>query len=147
MKEEDKLVERFGRKGPWTVPEGYFESVRIEITSKLPEYPRKPQPVKLGRWQRVKPYVYLAAMFAGIWCMMQMFHQMSSGAGAVNLDNPPEHLAALMSDPEVAGIYLAGQPVSDEQLIDEVCSMYDSIEDFEKDFGYELEPEYDKIKV
>lgn len=148
MKEEDKLVERFGRKGPWTVPDDYFESVRIEITSKLPEYPHKPQPVKLCRWQTVKPYVYLAAMFAGIWCMMQVFHQVSSGVDKVNLDNPPESLAALMSDPEVSDMYLLNAThVSDEQLIDEVSLMYDSIEDFEKDFGYELEPEYDNIKV
>ncbi len=147
MKEEDKLVERFGRKGPWTVPEGYFESVRIEISSKLPEYPEKPKPIKLSKWQRVKPYVYLAAMFAGIWCMMQMFHHVSSNVGGVNLDNPPEQLALLMSDPEMTDVYLTFDHESDEQLIDEVSGMYDNFQDFEEDFGQALEPAYENINV
>lgn len=147
MKEEDKLVDKFGRKGPWTLPDGYFESVRVEIAAKLPEYPAKPAPAKLSRWQRVKPYVYLAAMFAGIWCMMQVFHHVSSGVGAVSLDNPPEHIAQLMSEPEITDIYLMGQQVSDDELIDEVSQMYDNIEDFQDDFGYELEPEYENINV
>ena len=33
MKEEEKLIDRYGRKGPWTVPDGYFEAVRIDIAS------------------------------------------------------------------------------------------------------------------
>lgn len=147
MKEEDKLVDRFGRKGPWSVPEGYFESVRNEITAKLPEYPEAPKPLPLSRWQRVKPYVYLAAMFAGIWCMMQMFHHISSGMGSVNLDNPPEQLAQIMSDPEMTEIYLAGEHVSDEELINDVSEMYDSFREFEEDFGFELEPDYSNINV
>lgn len=148
MKEEDKLIEKFGRQVPWTVPDGYFESVRIEIESKLPEYPAKPQAVRMSVWQRVKPYVYLAAMFAGIWCMMKVLHH-AGGVGSLSLDNPPEQIAAYMGDPDsdFADMYTLPASISDAELIDEVSGGYDSIEDFEKDFGYELEPEYEKIDI
>lgn len=86
-------------------------------------------------------------MFAGIWCMMQMFHHVSSNVGGVNLDNPPEQLALLMSDPEMTDVYLTFDHESDEQLIDEVSGMYDNFQDFEEDFGQALEPAYENINV
>ena len=140
MKEEEKLIDRYGRKGPWTVPDGYFEAVRIDIASKLPV------------WQRVKPYVYLAAMFAGIWCMMKVFHN-ASGMGKLSLDNPPEHIAAYMrdSDADAGEISLFSSPLSDDEilgrLLDEVTDSYESIDDFERDFGYALQPEYEEIDL
>lgn len=146
MKEEEKILERYGRKGPWSVPDGYFDSVRMVIESKLPEYPAVPQPVRLSTWQRVKPYVYLAAMFAGIWCMMKVFHH-ASGMGQLSLDNPPDQIAAYMGEPEVADMYMLPSSLSDAELIEDVCDSYSSIEDFEEDFGYEFEPEYDKIDL
>lgn len=148
MKEEDKLIARFGRKTPWAVPDGYFETVRIEIESKLPAYPAAPQPERMSVWQRVKPYVYLAAMFAGIWCMMKVLHN-AGASGDLSLDNPPEHIAAYMGDPDsdLTDMYSLPVSLSDGELIDEVSDDYDSIEEFEKDFGYELEPEYEKIDI
>ena len=65
---------------------------------------RDPPVVKMTRWQRMKPYVYLAAMFAGIWCTMKMVTMIQSApAGTeVSLDNPPAMIAQAMSSPEVA---------------------------------------------
>lgn len=152
MKEEDKIIARYGKRNPWKVPEGYFESVRIEIASVLPEYPSKPTAVKLKGWQRYKPYVYLAAMFAGIWCMMQVFKHASDGLGAVSLDNPPQHIASLMKNPDVSDIelsetYTLGESFNDDELIDDVSKRYASIKDFEADFGYQLDPEYNNIDL
>lgn len=144
--EEDRLIERYGRKSPMTVPDGYFDSVRIEIGSKLPAYPTPPARQGMSLWQRVKPYVYLAAMFAGIWCMMKVFHDISS-ADRLSLDNPPEQIAAYMGDREVTDMYIMSSDISDMELLDEVSASYSSIDDFERDFGYELEPEYDRINL
>ncbi len=71
-RQEDILIEKYGRKGGWTVPEGYFESVYKEIDAKLPSFPEAPRHVEMTAWQRMKPYVYLAAMFAGIWLMIHL---------------------------------------------------------------------------
>lgn len=146
MKEENKIVETYGRKGPWSVPEDYFDSMRREVMSKLPEYPEVPKPQPLSTWKRLKPYVYLAAMFAGIWCMMQVFHHISGGS-RLNLDNPPEHIALLMGDMDNEDMYMLPSSLSDSELIDEVSDSYDNIEDFEADFGYQLSPKYDKIEL
>lgn len=146
MKEEDKILERYGQKGPWRVPDGYFETVRIEIISKLPEYPEAPKRADMSLWQRVKPYVYLAAMFAGIWCMMKVFHN-ASGMGSLNLDNPPENIAAFMGEPEMNDLFMLPSDISDMELIDEVSENYDNMEEFAEDFDYRLEPEYKNIEL
>ena len=64
-----------------TVPEGYFDDFASRMTAMLPERPELDElldgaeaPV-LPRtfWQKVRPYVYMAAMFAGVWCMLKLF--------------------------------------------------------------------------
>lgn len=146
MKEEEKIIERYGRKGPWRMPDGYLDSVCVDVLAALPEFPVVPQPVKMSRWQRVKPYVYLAAMFGGIWCMMQMFHH-AAGNSQLNLDNPPAHIAALMSESDMGDMLSLPTLESDMELIDEVSAEYSSIEDFQKDFGVDIKPQYDKIEL
>lgn len=143
--QEEKLKQTVGDRTPFKVPEGYFEDVCSRIMTSLPEYPEAPKPVKLSVWQKVKPYVYLAAMFAGIWCMMKMFYIMSS-ADSVSLDTPPEAVILAMDNSEAYDFFTG----SDQFDVDngematqsDVSEMYDNMEDFERDFGYELEPEY-----
>ena len=43
------------------------------MASSLPEQVIKPLP-EPTLWHKVRPFVYMAAMFAGVWCMMQMFN-------------------------------------------------------------------------
>lgn len=67
MKEEDELLKTYGTRNPFTVPEGYFENFSKELMDKLPE--RKPVLVakeKITTWQRVQPWIYMAAMFVGL---------------------------------------------------------------------------------
>lgn len=122
MKEDDKLKHRFGTDTGFRVPEGYFDRVFSEIDAKLPEHPGLKPAAPLPRWQRLKPYVYLAAMFGGIWCTMKMVSMMSdSGPEAVSLDNPPEMIAQAMSTPEVvAQVYSSPSVmVIEDEVFDE----------------------------
>lgn len=143
---ENKLKEKFGTKGGWTVPEGYFDAVYKEIEAKLPDSPQPEKYVEMTAWQRIKPYVYLAAMFAGIWLMMKVFYHASTDS-AMSLDNPPEQIAMAMSEPDVYEAFSLPDYVSDIELENEVIESYNSIEDFEKDFDYTLESEYKDIDV
>lgn len=133
MKEEDKIISRFGKKSPYIAPPGYFESISEEINSKLPDYPA-PLEVKLSKWQRIKPYMYLAAMFMGIWLMMQMFH-LVSGSQKLDLDNPPAQIAAYMGGDDAEEIWFNSSNLSDEELLDEVSDQYTTIEEFDRDFN------------
>lgn len=66
MKEEDiKLKEKFGTENHFTVPEDYFKNLVPNIMEQLPEMEKKETPpVRL--WDKVKPWIYMAAMFCGL---------------------------------------------------------------------------------
>lgn len=135
MRHEDKLKEKVGTRMPYAVPEGYFKSFKTNIMDSLPEYPEKPRRESLSVWQRMKPYVYLAAMFAGIWCMMQIFHR----AGGIQplMQDTMSQMAAVY-EPETYDLYLSDSTGADLELEDEVISLYPSMDDFEKDFYAQL---------
>lgn len=65
-KEGKSILEEIGGKRPFTVPEGYFENVTDSIMSALPEKPAVVIP-KVTLWTKVKPFMYFAASFAGIY--------------------------------------------------------------------------------
>lgn len=71
-KEETDLLKRCGTENPFTVPEGYFERFTEQLMEKLPEREAQPAP-KLTQWTRVKPWVYMAAMFCGLMLSVRMF--------------------------------------------------------------------------
>ncbi len=51
---------------PFKVPEGYFDNLTSEVMNKLPEKETTGLNVKEPTmWDKVKPWVYMAAMFAG----------------------------------------------------------------------------------
>ena len=133
MRQEDKLKEKVGTKIPYSVPEGYFKSFKANLMEQLPEYPEKPREVKLSVWQRIRPYVYLAAMFAGIWCMMQIFHHVSQQT----VSRQDQILAAY--EPDSYDYYLEESSVDAQyELEDEVLSLYPSLDEFKRDFYAQL---------
>ena len=135
MRQEDKLKEKVGTKMPYKVPEGYFESLKGRVMTSLPEYPEKPKEVKLSVWQRVRPYVYLAAMFAGIWCMMQIFHHISNPTQPANQNT---EIALSDFEPDSYDLYIDGSTGEDLELQDEVSSLYSSMDEFQRDFYAQL---------
>lgn len=132
MKEKD-ILEKVGGKTGYTVPPHYFDDFRSKMMENLPEYKVAEQP-KLTAWQKVKPYLYMAAMFAGIWCMMKMFHTISSTD--LSLDNPPQSVALAMasSDHQDDWMYMRDDNAETFVLEEELSGSYSSIEDFKKDF-------------
>lgn len=132
MRQENKLKEKIGNKVPYKVPEGYFESFRKELVSNLPEYPAVPEQPKLSRWHKIRPYVYLAAMFAGIWCMMQVFHRVS------NSEQQRQETVLASYEPDSYDLYVDESLGDDFKLEDELVALYPSMEEFKKDFYAQL---------
>ncbi len=147
MKFEDRLTEKINRKTGQTVPDGYFELVIRQVEARLPERddlsgrPAKP----LSRWHRIRPYVYLAAMFAGIWCMMKMFHDISDRS-SLNIDNPPALVAQAISDPSTDVLNLDSYTFEDGEtsyeVEQDVIDSYSGMEELVRDFDYTFDPEY-----
>lgn len=51
-------------QNPFNVPEGYFEQLTEAIMNKIPErQPPETPVVHITTWQRIKPWIYMAAMF------------------------------------------------------------------------------------
>lgn len=73
MKEENKILSKVGIRNPFKVPEGYFTHFTQELMEKLPEKEIQPIIQEVTLWQRVKPWVYMTAMFCGIMLSVRIF--------------------------------------------------------------------------
>ncbi len=79
MKQDDStILKKYGKDPGFKVPENYFDDFNKRMSQMLPDVEITPVDVKPTMWQRVKPLVYLAAMFAGVWCMLQVFSNFTS---------------------------------------------------------------------
>lgn len=73
MEEEKRILRKIGTKNPFAVPEGYFDSFPQELMEKLPEKEPLLSVSEPTLWQRVKPWIYMTAMFCGIMLSVRIF--------------------------------------------------------------------------
>ena len=66
----NKLEEIDRKRNPFKVPDNYFARLNEEIMNHLPEKGIVP-PQTVSLWEKVKPWVYMAAMFAGLYITIQ----------------------------------------------------------------------------
>lgn len=106
MKEETNILNKIGKEPGFKVPQGYFDNFKKEMMSKLPEKEIKAEP-KTTTWLRLRPFVYMAAMFAGVWLMMQIFSDMKQ-ANNKELGFNPEIANAMSDDKFVDDLMMVG---------------------------------------
>lgn len=122
MKEEKDILSKVNRSTGMTVPEGYFADFASRMKEALPEKQPEPVVVPQTKWQKMRPYVYLAAMFAGVWCMMKMFSMMLPSTPAdINIESNTMLADALADEMFVEDYYL--------QSVDDYDIMMDMYED------------------
>ena len=73
MGKEDNILRKAGTGNPFRVPEHYFEDFTQELMNKLPEKEPMPEWSEPTLWQRVKPWIYMTAMFCGIMLSVRVF--------------------------------------------------------------------------
>jgi len=66
-KELNKILKETGNRNPFTVPENYFENFAVEIDTKIGKD-------RLSVKKLLKPWLYLAAMFVGLFLMGNVFY-------------------------------------------------------------------------
>ena len=106
MKEEKNILDKVNRNSGMTVPENYFADFAEKMIQSLPE---KKEPIitqPVTTWQRIRPFVYLVAMFAGVWCMVKMVNLITSNP-ASGLSQSTEQIVA--------------EAIQDESFIEEYC--------------------------
>ena len=73
MGKEDNILRKAGTGNPFRVPEHYFDNFTEELMGKLPEKEPLPFSTEPTLWERVKPWIYMAAMFCGIMLSVRIF--------------------------------------------------------------------------
>ena len=73
MGKEDNILRKAGTSNPFRVPDHYFEDFTQELMNKLPEKEPMPLMSEITLWQRVKPWIYMTAMFCGIMLSVRVF--------------------------------------------------------------------------
>lgn len=132
MSKEKDILNKVGKNDGIRVPEGYFEDFAEKMMAMLPEKEEKQEPSNNMRiWLRIRPYAYMAAMFAGIFCMMKMFDMMRSPNSDLNIDNYPAVTAAINSG-ELDNVIMNG--VDDSDIIE---SLYETGFSAEEIYTYE----------
>ena len=122
-KQRDILTQIDHRDG-MTVPEDYFASFVAKMTESLPSRDEAENPAGIilpppTLWTRIRPYVYMAAMFAGVWCMLKMFSLMATPSDAnSDIDRNPVLAEALRSDSFISDYII--DDISQWDLIDEM---------------------------
>lgn len=71
MNEELDIIKKCGKENPFKVPEGYFEDFTSNLMAQLQTEEATMVEAGLAEpritpWQRIKPWIYLAAMFIGM---------------------------------------------------------------------------------
>ncbi len=136
---ENHILDKVARRDGMTVPPGFFEEFSKRVISELPENPEaehpRMAPAPQTFWGRVRPYVYMAAMFAGIWCMFKMFTMMSNTSTDLSIDNNKILTEALSDDNFIYDHFL--DDINQREIIDD---LYDDSIDVEE-LDVNLEPE------
>ena len=132
MKQENStILEKYGKDPGFKVPENFFEDFNKRMTEMLPDVEITPVDIKPTMWQRLKPLVYMAAMFAGVWCMMQVFAHFTNTGSINNVSAVAEKLGDDKSNVED---FIMSGAVSDYDIINyEDSVMMSNEEDFTVD--------------
>ena len=86
MKEDTELKKKIGKENPFKVPEGYFENIVPEIMKQLPEAEAQ-ESEEITMWERVKPWVYMVAMFCGLMFGLRVMMMDKPVSKEINADN------------------------------------------------------------
>lgn len=151
--QDSDILRKVGGNDGITVPEGYFADFAAKMAERLPERAELEFPEKIitlkTPWQRVRPYVYLAAMFAGIWCMLKMFTLMSGEAtDTQRIDNNPVLAEAIKSESfvqEYVGDGISQWDIYDDMMLEGIDPM--SLDDSDYIYFEEIEAPEDEASL
>lgn len=103
MRKGDKLLKKIGTENPFRVPEGYFEGFTSDLMSRLPEKEKTDVHREPTTWEKVRPWLYMAAMFIGAALIIRV----ASPGETVSNGQQQQQIAADESDIEMEYIRTA----------------------------------------
>ncbi|MDD2474506.1 MAG: hypothetical protein PHI32_01200 [Dysgonamonadaceae bacterium] len=107
METRKKTLADIDKKVPFKVPNNYFSQFNESIMTMLPEK-TIPQVHKVTMWSKTKPWVYMAAMFFGLFFSIKVI---TTHTSTKNVDNS---IATTISQQG----YWSGVEISEEDFFD-----------------------------
>lgn len=115
MEKEQNNLDRFKGKTPFTVPGGYMEDLTANIMSQLPEK-LQVETKKISMMDRVRPWLYMAAVFAGLGLFFKAIVGIDGGKS--NTD------ALLVQSNDTSATISAMQATEDEEYLEYLEAQY-----------------------
>jgi len=111
--EKSTILDKLGKDPGFRVPEHYFEDFSRQLLQSLPDVEITEDKAKPTLWVRLRPFVYMAAMFAGVWCMMTIFNMTN---GTAEMDQRAAEISHGILNEKNAEEFILGGEVSDYDL-------------------------------
>ncbi len=124
-KEESKILDKLGKNPGFKVPDNYFNDFNAKLLESLPEV-KITEEVKPTMWVRVRPFIYMAAMFAGVWLMMNIF---SIGKSSASSEQRAAQISAGVAVEKNADELINYGSVSDYDIMTYEDSVYMEMEE------------------
>ena len=124
MDKKSDILTKVGKDAGFNVPEGYFADFAKKMAASLPEK-QIPAKRKTTRWLRIRPYVYMAAMFAGVWCMGYLFKDLKTRSGEIAAEG---QIAEAMKDKDMWNELEKSGTVSIDDLLNDTIGIDTSMD-------------------
>lgn len=117
MKTKKQTLAEIGNKVPFKVPENYFSELNDSIMANLPE---KEAPVVevVTMWDKVKPWLYMAAMFLGLFFTIRLI----TTSTQPNPTNAKENTASTITSSQQN--YWNDVSISEEEFFDYIETQF-----------------------
>lgn len=117
MKTKKQTLAEIGNKVPFKVPENYFSELNDSIMANLPE---KEAPVVevVTMWDKVKPWLYMAAMFFGLFFTIRLI----TTSTQPNSTNAEENTASTITSSQQN--YWNDVSISEEEFFDYIETQF-----------------------
>lgn len=130
MNKDNNILAKINKDSGMIVPDSYFADFTKHMEQSLPNRePRQEKILPRSRWQQVRPYVYLAAMFTGIWCMLKMFTMMSPSENGLSIENNPTLISAL-NDASFIEDFYSEESINSYDLLEDMYDQGVSTDEF-----------------
>ncbi|WP_106829466.1 hypothetical protein [Parabacteroides pacaensis] len=122
MKAAHDNLDKLKEKSPFTIPTGYMEGITEQIMSQLPEHHCKQEAQKIIFVDKIKPLLYMAAMFAGLGLFFKFF----LGTPDTNKNSlPTDSLLVQSTNITVPSFYTTSEEDAEYlDYVEEQCSNY-----------------------
>lgn len=74
-------------KQPFRVPEGYMAGLTNQIMDRLPELPKEEEPQSVSIMDRIRPWLYLAAVFIGMGLFFRIIVDADKSVNQASVDS------------------------------------------------------------